>query len=360
VAQIVEEWARRQAKIGSVRYTVSGQTTYVKGSATDELGRPLTPPKPSRDFLGKVEWRVLLDFASHRHRWEVDEEQLLYQQEELKRVLRLNVCDGKIAQNSRPRLPGTEQDDAPPNYANLDMSIVRGNLSTVIFEGGSLPLFHGHGIVPTTEDRVYAGHLRREIKPEQFHVHGTGVYGGRSCLVLRTEVISRSTRSFHEFWVDGARQAAIVRYTHYSGGNVDANYDVRYEDTPDGWMPASWAYTVFHRGKTFTIRKLRVVSREVSPPLQDQDFRLEVRPGMRVREVETGESPNPLAMPPFLRDTMQVAGEGFDVSGGAEKGWWRFLAWLAAALVAAAVVGFLVKARKAGLGRRGRTGSVSG
>jgi hypothetical protein len=363
VAKIVEAWAKRQTKFDSVRYVVSGQTTYVKGTATDEQSRPLTPPKPSRDFVGKVEWKVLLDFATHRDRWEVDEEGFLYNEEKLERVLRLNVCDGKVAQNSRPRLPGTENDDAPANYANLDMSIVRGNLSTILFEAGSLPLFHGHGIVPTTEDRVYAGHLRRSISPESFYIHGTGVHEGRPCLVLRTEAIRTSAQSFHEFWVDEAREAAIVRYAYYTNGNVDENYDVRYQDTPDGWMPASWTFTVFLRQKTHTIKQLRVLSREVSPPLKDQDFRLEVLPWMRVRQVQFGESPNPLVSPPIQGDTMQVAGAGFGGLGAAEKsGWSRLVPWFGAALAAAAAVAglLLYRARKARPGGRSWTGRVSG
>ena len=28
-----------------------------------------------------------------------------------------------------------------------------------------------------------------------------------------------------------------MRYAYYSGGKVQEHYDVRYEDTPDGWMP---------------------------------------------------------------------------------------------------------------------------
>jgi hypothetical protein len=358
LVQVVEEWTRRASKCSSVRHTVEGQTTFVKGSATDDLGRPLNPPKPARDFVGKVAWRVLLDFAAQRHRWEVDEERFLYQQEVFEPVLRLNVCDGTVAQNSRPRPPGAPADNAPVNAANLDMTVVRGNLSTVLFEAGSLPLFHGHGIVPTTEDRVHAGRLRWDARPESFYVHGTGVHGGRPCLVLRTEPIrSSSAMSFHEFWVDVPRQAAILRYAYYSNREVIEDYDVRYQDTPDGWMPASWSHTCFLRGATHTIKRLRVVSREISPALSDEDFRLEVKPGMRVREVEFGASPNPLVMPRSLGDTMQVVGAG----GPAEKRWWRPLLWAGAAVAAVALVGLLLyRARKAGPGRRGPAEGVSG
>jgi hypothetical protein len=362
LAKVLEDWARRQSKFESVRYVVSGQTTFAMNTWVDERGRPYNPPRPSSDFVGNVRWDALLDFTAHRSRWEVDEESYVYEpQEGLQRVLRLNVCDGKVAQNSRPRLPDAPPDDGPVTPANLDMTIVRGNLSTVIFPGGSLPLFHGHGIVPTSEDPLYAGHLRRDLDAEQFYVHGTGAHGGRQCLVLRTEILRPSIPSFHEFWVDTARQSAIVRYAYYRGGEVAENYDVHYQESRDGWMPASWAHTVFVRRATHSVRELQVVSREVSLPLRDQDFRLEVRAGMKVRQVERGQSGSPGAMGPVLSDTMQVAGASFVPAVETEKGLRRFLSWwlgaVLAALAVAAVLFWIWKGRRT---RRGQMGDVSG
>jgi hypothetical protein len=355
LAKILEEWGRRQSKCDSVRYVVRGETTWAKGSGINELSQFLDPPVPSQDIVGQIEWKVLLDFASQRDRWEVDGEQLLYRGDKLERVVRLNACDGKVAQNSRPRPPGKENDDAPIDIGNIDMTIARGNLSCVLFEAASVPLFHGHGVVPTTEDRVHAGHIRWAASAESFYVHGRGVHEGRPCVVLRTDTFRTSVESFHEFWVDMARQAAIVRYAYYVDGKVDENYDVRYEDTPDGWMPASWTYTVYLKEKTHTIKRLQVVSRELSAPVQDQDFRLEVRPGMRIREVEYGPSANPLAMPPFVADSLHVAEAGYSVArAGDNSWWWRYLLWLGAALAVAAVAVLLVyRARKAGRGRQG-------
>lgn len=293
VTKIVEEWMTRQAKFDAIRYAVLGQTTYVKGSWVDESGRSYSPPKPSRDFVGKLRWDALFDFRSHRYRWEVDNEELLPDAQGLERVLRVRICDGRVYQGLRKWLPGTWKDDEPITPANLDMTIVRGNLKSLVFEGGSLPLFHAHGIVPTSEDELYAGHLRRKIDPAQFYVHGKGVHGGRPCLVLRTEVLRPSSKAFHEFWVDLARQAAIVRYAYWHGGEVDNNYDVRYDNGPDGWMPTSWTYTSFLGRRTHTVGKFEVATRLVAPPLQDEDFHLEVRPGMRVREVEYRKEGSP-------------------------------------------------------------------
>ncbi len=302
LTKVLQDWRQRQSRLDAIRYRVQGEMVYAKGSATDETGRPYNPPKPARDMVGKVEWNALLDFAGNRHRWEIKEETLNFKEEQLVQKVRINVCDGTIAQNSTPAESNPGLRDGPMGLHNLEMTIVRGNLNTILFPGGSRPLFFGHGIIPTSEDRLYAGHLRRKYSDEQFYLHGTGLTGGRPCLILRTEALRTSVTSFHEYWVDSPRQSAVTRYARYTNGAADENYDIENAETPHGWLPGQWTHSVYMNGRTHTVERLRVQYRDAPPPFTGDDFSLQVKPGMRVREVNMGDTANPLVMPPIAND----------------------------------------------------------
>jgi hypothetical protein len=343
LVQILADWQARQDRLKAARYRVTGTITYPRGSAIDEDGKPYHPPKPARDITGKIEWKALLDLTGQRHRWEIDDETLLYRDDRLDRKVRVNVSDGVIAQNSTPAVANPDAAALPPSDNDRgSMTIARGDLSNIIFEGGSLPLFFGHGIVPTSEDRVYAGHLRRSYRDDQFFIQGTGLHENRECLILRTEAIRTSTTSFHEYWVDAARQSAVVRYTYTVDNQAREHYDIRYVLIGTSWLPSRWTDTTYWKGKTYTIRRLNVEEVDLTPALADTDFRLEVKPGMRVRNVTFGPPPNPLIMAPIKEDDFA---EGGTALGLITRPIWPSYAGLGLLVLILALTGWMISRR---------------
>jgi len=347
LTKVFADWQDRQERLSTIRYRVHGETVFAKGSGTDDHGQRMNPASPDRDVIGNIQWEVLFDFSTQRHRWDKQEYSYLYSLKKLIPKFMISVSNGKIAQSHLPREKNASLAASPMEY-DAEMGITRGSLRAVLFPAGSLPIFFGHGIVPLPLDRLYAGHLRRTYDPELLHVHGTGVHAGRQCLVLRTDTLRTAVSSYHEFWVDVERQSAVVRDASYVNDRVDNDYDVQYEKTSFGWMPLQWQNTVYTNGKTHVIHRLHVDERQASPAVTDADFRIETKPGMKIRDVRYEDVPNPLVTTAPAENTTYVVGEPGGLSEplkGAEK-WPIWLAWIPGGLLAVCLAGWLLRRRR--------------
>jgi hypothetical protein len=223
-----------------------------------------------------------------------------------------------------------------------DVSIVSGNLRGQSFPCYYWPLFVGHGTIPTLLGHVLPGRLRVQPDAELLFVHGRGIHAGRNCVVLRTHAVQFSTTSFDEFWVDPARDSAVLRLACYAGGHPASDLEIAYQETSHGWLPQRWTLIVRPGGRTAQVERMRVEEVTINPPCTDAAFRVDIKPGMRISETKFGGSPDQLGIPPTLEEkTHRVADDGRwnPIVDGVEQArrwtdyaWWGLLALLGAGL----------------------------
>jgi hypothetical protein len=293
ISKIFADWETRQQQIQSIRYKIRGDLVLTKGSARDDNGRPLSPPSPPRDIHCPFEWVFLFDLASDLYRIEVAEQIYDSKNRQFDSRSAVTCFNGKQVRRLYPRSNNTSPGlTTPPS--NPDMIIISGNMRGFNFEAPYLPLFFAHGIIRTSEHEIVSGKFKEKPGMDYFHVHGSGVHGGRTCLVLRTETLQMGTSSFDELWVDPGRDSAIVRYIVYSGGKPFSDTVVQYGKTTQSWLPKSWTFTSFTDGKTDYFQNVTVENSEIEPAYSGAEFELEPSPGMLIQEFHNQESPNSL------------------------------------------------------------------
>jgi hypothetical protein len=113
------------------------------------------------------------------------------------------------------------------------------------------------------------------------------VQGNRQVLVLRT--VLNNPASFQDIWVDVERSAAITRWINYSGGRVQAQMDIEYHETREGWMPSGWTINRYEpKGGVDDTTRLQVKEFVMNGGLDISELQLEKarEPGMVVKKDE--------------------------------------------------------------------------
>ncbi len=285
--KVFADWRQRRERIASVRYSVRGKHVIPKGSLTALVGGK--SDVPPQDVTCNIQRTLSLDFGKGRHRLEVNDQEYDQQTGKFSASVWTMMFDGVVLKGITPRaVPAGDGGSSRGSAA--DVRVYTGDLQPAAFEAIHWPLFVGHGIVVANRDELIPGkwlNVRPDIN--LFVVHGQGVHAGRSCLVLRTQPRGQST-AFEEFWVDTARNSAIVRQVQYSRGRAFTDMDCSYEQTPHGWLVAGWTFTLrdVNDGKTVFTERIRVEERAVNPVLTDADFQAEESPGLLVRETKLG------------------------------------------------------------------------
>lgn len=340
--KVLADWQKRQKYVDRIRYRIQGEHVTPKGSGTDDVGRPLGPNVPPRDMAGEERWMFLLDFTTGRYRIEINEQVWHQRSGKFIPYAAVVAFDGSRVWSAMPREANPTMSPKQP-----ELIIISGNLRGVPFRHEHVPVAFAHGLIRTIEDEVTpADGLRKRVNPDYFYVHGRGVHAGRPCLVVRTQTLKLGTTSYDEFWVDPARDSAVVRYVMYTRGNTVFNdIHINYQQTPRGWLLQGWTFTSLDgRGRPDVIYRMRVQERTIDPPVSDADFRLEARPGMLIEEREYLEpkTDRPLVDPESKVKLYRLGEEGereevpdpYGRPQPAEPRNW--LPWLAAGLVAAA------------------------
>jgi hypothetical protein len=186
--KVFEDWQRRCDRIESIRYEVEGNHVVPKGSVLDPLRNvPVKPEKPPRDVLCAIQRILLLDFASNRHRLQIDEEQWDATTGERRRLIATTLFDGAFVKSKGGfKEPPPRDPDTPPIP---DISVHSGNLKNDGFRSIHWPMFVGHGIIAPIGDAIVPGKLKITPDIEMFRIHGEGVHQGRPCLVIRTHAL---------------------------------------------------------------------------------------------------------------------------------------------------------------------------
>ncbi|HLN29227.1 MAG TPA: hypothetical protein VK395_15870 [Gemmataceae bacterium] len=72
--KVFADWQKRQKRIQTVRYRISGEHIVAKESMFDPL-HPELPAMPKKDVKLRIQRMMLLDFPKNRYRQEHDEEE---------------------------------------------------------------------------------------------------------------------------------------------------------------------------------------------------------------------------------------------------------------------------------------------
>jgi hypothetical protein len=116
--------------------------------------------------------------------------------------------------------------------------------------------------------------------------------------------------AFEEYWVDTARDSAVVRHITYSNSKPINDMTVRYNKSAHGWLPSSWRWTVYLQGRTLYTEDMRVEQFTPDPAVTDADFQMGIEPGMVVEERTDHATQNPLVTPKSSISVYQALEEG--------------------------------------------------
>ncbi len=288
ISRVLADWKRRQQAVQTIRYTLTGQVLHTKGSMRDmSRWKPTDPPKPPRDVTEQIDYRLLLDFAGQRLRWDGQEERYLADRDKVFPRVFTSVYDRTDSMTAWPRADNAGsyvyEDPLWP-----DVSVHRRpDQGYMVINGLGLfvgPLLLGHGLVRGLAAR--AG-FRQEFDAEGFYVHGEGVQAARRCLVLRSHPLDLPDKrpTFDEFWVDVERDSAVLRQVSWSTGVLTTDEKIAYRATPHGWLVSDWKSTHFSpEGRTLYVRRMRATEVVPEAAVEDADFCVAIEPGMIVRE----------------------------------------------------------------------------
>jgi hypothetical protein len=312
--KVLADWQKRQNRFQTVEYRVEGEHAIPKG-AYSVLSRALSGegpnghPIPAEELTAPASFTILLDFARGRHRLQSREVAFNLDSGNLATQVRTCVYDGTFWKNLVPKNENSAMAPGTP-----EMGVVSGNLKNQQFETMIFPIFFGHGRLYILEEGILPGKLRLHQDPNYLYIHGNGVQDGCPCLILRTQVLQLGNRRFDEYWVDTARDSAILRYLAYSDDQPITAIAIQYRELHEGWWPESWHWTEFDRGKTLYFERMRVMKRRLDPPVSDGDFEMNAKPGMTVEVVTNRAIKNPLEMPAFEVSVYRIDDNGEKVA----------------------------------------------
>ncbi len=292
LARIVADWQKRQERIGHIRYVIQRENITPKGSFTDDNGQPRNPPIPTRDIVKKTDLHLLLDPSHKRFRLERDNDS------DLNKGLRVPrrtiiVLDGEWRKLEVPR-EGYVRPERDRDYREPDLYINKNlgpNPSLGELDHDLAPILFAHGLVGSGFAPPTFG---EKLDPAKFHVHGHIRHGESLYVVLRCYSPRDKTRkSYAEYWVDVARDSAIVRHSLYYDAIQRTDWDITYQPSPQGWLPLHWEMATTRERFDHippNIRRLRVERYDLKPEIGSAHFTLAARPGMLVEEFDHAEA----------------------------------------------------------------------
>jgi hypothetical protein len=290
--KIFDDWEKRQNRIHSILYRVQGTHLIPKGSVMDPIrNTPIKPENPAQDLRLAVQRTLLLDFATNRHRLEIDEERYDARTQKQSRQTATTLFDGSVVKGMGSKNEPTPESPNTPPTPNI--SVLSGNLKNAGFQSIHWPMFLGHGIIVPIGGIIIPGKLKIMPDIELFRVHGEGVHDGRPCLVIRTQALQAAGTLYDEFWVDTQHDSAVVRQALMANGKPSLNTDIQYQQTAHGWLPSGWTFTLFTNDRTSFVEHLEVKDLAINLAVADADFQFEDKPGMLIKKIEMGGAPDP-------------------------------------------------------------------
>lgn len=153
------------------------------------------------------------------------------------------------------------------------------------------PLFLAHGCAPHSAPGRGFRRFTVPLDRDFFRWHGDAKLDGRDCTVLRT--LNRPGargETYYEYWVDRARESAVLRYVAFRSGARD-QVDIDYRSTAHGWFPSGYRWAGVTRDGGLTTRlEFTVDEMLANPVLTDDLFHTKPKAGMIVKDDSTGET----------------------------------------------------------------------
>jgi hypothetical protein len=283
IKAILRDWKKRQDRVKTVRYRVEGTLTFSKEAVAIENSSPRRKAKWPKLELRAVALQqrffLLLDFTTNRHRVEHDSERWLISTGEILRKVKKEVFNGEVSKffGYTVSKEGKKENTNPDTP---DLTILSGCQVQARIDKNYAPVLAGHGIIAISDNEEFLpGKLKTMPDMSVLTVHGRGVYEGRSCVILRTHPYKGTRTHFREFWIDPARDSALVRIIDYSDKFPVRERTIVYEPTPGGWLTSSWSDIRRLKGpggkvETYSERRYRVVERSVNVLVTDADLDL--------------------------------------------------------------------------------------
>ena len=298
LAKVFADWKARQAKFESIRYHLLGEVVNPKGCAPTPGGTESNTP-PS-DLKYPARRTVLLDFTTGRHRMEEEEIQIDFATMKRHPASKLWVYDGKAIAAYRPREKNTHPTEGVKEN-QPEVGVGKGYFGMAAWNAAYWPLFAGHGGVASYDVPILPGKPLVLPKVEFMKVQGPATHRRRACLVVQTQP---RDKCHEEWWVDPARESAVVRYQMFLSGKPYVDAEIEHERTDRGWLPKSWTYTIWwtESGHARLLERMTVEKRDIDPVVQAGDFQVPQWPGMLVAHQN---HPAPTPGQPYLPASRQ-------------------------------------------------------
>lgn len=298
--KIFAAWQERQHWFDAVEFHVTGRHLVPRGSYTDSLPPSMSGLKPGElrpktDIVREIRIALILDMKKGRHRRETLEQKFQLNTGDLRPFMAKDVFNGVVMKCLIPKDSNVKGLNI--NVTQPELTIVSGNMQNGVFTQNYFPMFFAIGRVHTIMDPILPGKLRNTPKKTYLSVHGIGVYDNRACVILRTNPFGMEITSFQEYWVDVARESAIVRFLSYNDNSPESEINIQYKVRQDHWLPQSWRWTVFSKGKTLYEEDAIVTEITPNPVLNAGTFDLESKVGMLVESRIDHETRNPAEIP---------------------------------------------------------------
>jgi hypothetical protein len=284
VDRIFQDWAERRNYTDTVRYSIEGETTFVRGFANvsaSKDGAFSGRVVPNEDARFPVSLRLTFDFASNRVRKEIARHVWAPSIESFNQDHRISVYDGTIQRVKRVFTAEERSEFEAKGEYPIDIFLQSKHSRGDLFEPEEFPLFAAHGVIPVGK-AFRADNLRPPLDRSMLHIHGTAVYRSRPVSVLRTGGVGAEPGSFRELWVDVDRDSAIVRFISYIDGKAGSRFDAEYKSITSLWLPSEWTYTRVLAGATLDATTLRVKEVDLKPQLSSDEFVVPIESGMVV------------------------------------------------------------------------------
>jgi hypothetical protein len=276
---ISRDWQMRRSRSSPIRYHLNCKRTWFRGASSPYalLDAEARSAEKSEQEVGASCARiVLLDLQRNRFRIEFDNAEYATESEKLYRIRCIEAGDGttlrvRVLEDSLPggTAPGTRVDF-------WTVTGDRGILPPGIFERGYEPMFFAAGVVPARDIRIRPTALFPTNDIAAFSFGGANIEKGRRCEIIR--------EGRKEYWIDRARDSAIVKMILYREIQPLVTIDITYQHTQAGWLPEKWMRSEYQNGKISMTEEVEVTQIDVDPSIEPPDFILKATAGMRVKE----------------------------------------------------------------------------
>jgi len=352
VKQVVEAWNQRFNAFQAIRFKAEGKTLFAKGSMTDDS--PGSEPIfregfPVQDEVKPVYVDLLFDLKSKRIRKDSQFEvvnvkkggffpQRWYFVYDNNKLKRLQIQEG---------LPSYS--DSPLDKFDRLM-LCKSPSDPYFLMRTSYPFLFALGRIVFYDQIVDANSIfTQALLPAKFTYYQQGKIGSRECTILRSIPEHGKSARFDEFWVDLARQGAILRWQAYNKGKAYINLNIDYQQIQGYWLPASWKLDHYSSQpgvhQLFFSETSKMTEIMIDPVLKKEDFEIQLKHGMLVTDPEKSnpKSNNLLASVGTYQvgsddATLVLVGESTYV-----QPWWNYLLLL---IIAGSFTGIIAYVKK--------------